>query len=155
MQRVRRASGQTLNLLRSLMERPRSWHHGYELSKATGDSSYLGEAAAIANAAIARLSDSNGIIREVDGCEPRCGNDGSQFKGIFMRNLGYLQKVAPQEAFRTSIIKNADTIWAKNRNSNNQLGIAWAGPPDLGRGPDASTHSSAMDALVAALAVTS
>lgn len=36
MQRVRRSSGQTLNLLRSLMERPRSWHHGYELSKATG-----------------------------------------------------------------------------------------------------------------------
>lgn len=36
MQRARRASGQTLNLLRSLMEQPRKWHHGYELSKATG-----------------------------------------------------------------------------------------------------------------------
>jgi len=33
--RTRRASGQTLNLLRSLMDEPRKWHHGYELSKAT------------------------------------------------------------------------------------------------------------------------
>ena len=36
MQRKRRASGQTLNLLRSLMDQPRKWHHGYELSKDTG-----------------------------------------------------------------------------------------------------------------------
>jgi DNA-binding PadR family transcriptional regulator len=35
MPRTRRASGQTLNLLRSLLEEPRSWRHGYELSKAT------------------------------------------------------------------------------------------------------------------------
>ena len=35
MQRIRRSSGQTLNLLRSLMDAPRKWHHGYELSKAT------------------------------------------------------------------------------------------------------------------------
>ena len=35
MPRVRRSSGQTLNLLRSLMDEPRKWHHGYELSKAT------------------------------------------------------------------------------------------------------------------------
>ena len=36
MQRIRRSSGQTLALLRSLMDQPRIWHHGYELSKATG-----------------------------------------------------------------------------------------------------------------------
>jgi len=36
MPRVRRSSGQTLNLLRSLMDEPRKWHHGYELTKATG-----------------------------------------------------------------------------------------------------------------------
>ena len=35
MQRTRRSSGQTLNLLQSLMDEPRKWHHGYELSKAT------------------------------------------------------------------------------------------------------------------------
>jgi PadR family transcriptional regulator, regulatory protein PadR len=36
MKRVRRSSGQTLNLLQALVEAPRAWHHGYELSKATG-----------------------------------------------------------------------------------------------------------------------
>jgi PadR family transcriptional regulator, regulatory protein PadR len=35
MARIRRSSGQTLNLLRVLMDEPRKWHHGYELSKAT------------------------------------------------------------------------------------------------------------------------
>ncbi|KAH6855690.1 glycoside hydrolase family 76 protein [Chaetomium sp. MPI-CAGE-AT-0009] len=124
-----------------------------ELSKATGDSSYLDQAVTIAKAAIALLSDENGIIREVDKCEPNCGADGSQFKGIFVRNLHYLQKVAPQDAFRTAIQKNANSIWASDRNSKNQLGIKWTGPPDLGDGPNASTHSSAMDVIVAALAV--
>ncbi len=123
-----------------------------ELSKATGDTSYLSEAAAIAKAAIKLLSDSNGIIREVDKCEPNCGNDGSQFKGIFVRNLHYLHQAAPQDVFRTAIRKNADSIWAQDRNDKNQLGIKWTGPPDLGGGPNASTHSSAMDVIVAALA---
>ena len=36
MTRIRRSSGQTLNLLRGLMDEPRKWHHGYELSKGTG-----------------------------------------------------------------------------------------------------------------------
>jgi DNA-binding PadR family transcriptional regulator len=35
MSRIRRSSGQTLNLLRALTDEPRKWHHGYELSKAT------------------------------------------------------------------------------------------------------------------------
>jgi predicted alpha-1,6-mannanase (GH76 family) len=124
-----------------------------ELAKATGDASYLQQAVAIARAAIALLSDSDGIIGEVDKCEPNCGADGPQFKGVFVRNLGYLQQAAPQEAFRTAIRKNADSIWARDRNDKNQLGIKWTGPPDLGDGPTAATHSSAMDVIVAALAV--
>lgn len=36
MQRIRRSSSQTLNLLRALMDEPRKWHYGYELSKDTG-----------------------------------------------------------------------------------------------------------------------
>jgi len=35
MKRTRRSSAQTLNLLRSLMDQPRKWHHGYELAQAT------------------------------------------------------------------------------------------------------------------------
>jgi PadR family transcriptional regulator PadR len=33
---VRKCSRQTLALLSALMERPRTWQHGYELSKETG-----------------------------------------------------------------------------------------------------------------------
>ncbi|KAK3307570.1 glycoside hydrolase family 76 protein [Chaetomium strumarium] len=124
-----------------------------ELARATGDSSYLQEATAIARAAVALLSDGDGVIHEVDRCEPDCGADGSQFKGVFVRNLHYLQQAAPQDVFRTAIQKNADSIWANDRNAQNQLGIAWTGPADAGEGPNASTHSSAMDVIVAALAV--
>ncbi|KAK4125492.1 glycoside hydrolase family 76 protein [Parathielavia appendiculata] len=126
-----------------------------ELAKATDDASYLNPAVAIAKAALALLSDGNGIIREVNECEPDCGSDGSQFRGIFVRNLRYLHLAVPHEAFRTAIVKNADSIWAHNRNGKNQLGIKWTGPPELGEGPNASTHSSAMDVIVAALAVSS
>ncbi|KAK3374379.1 glycosyl hydrolase family 76-domain-containing protein [Lasiosphaeria ovina] len=124
-----------------------------ELARATGDGSYLSEATAIAAAALSALSDpTTGIIHETDRCEPNCGADGSQFKGIFVRNLHYLQAAAPQNVFRSAINKNADSIWANNRNELNQLGIDWAGPASAGGGPNATTHSSAMDVIVAALA---
>lgn len=124
-----------------------------ELAKATGDKSYLDEATKIAKAAVTLLADENGIIRESDRCEPNCGGDGSQFKGVFVRNLHYLQKEAPRKAFRDAIKLNADSIWAKNRNTWNQLGVSWSGPVEAGGGPNATTHTSAMDVLVAALAV--
>ncbi|KAH8911399.1 glycoside hydrolase family 76 protein [Coniochaeta sp. PMI_546] len=124
-----------------------------ELATASGDSSYLSQANTIATAAIKLLSDSNGVIHD-KGCEPNCGGDGNQFKGIFMRNLGYLYKASPQAAYKTSILKNADTIWAADRNTaNNQLGVVWSGPYTAGGGPTAATQSSALDALVAALRV--
>jgi len=118
-----------------------------ELSKATGDKSLLNEASTIATAAITHLS-RDGILYE--GCEPDCGADGAQFKGIFMRNLRELQQAAPQDAFKNFLLKNADTIWAKDRNDKNQLGVTWPGPYATA---NAGTQSSAMDALVAAVAV--
>lgn len=122
-----------------------------ELSKATGDSEYLSEATSIAEAAIEALSE-NGILHE--SCEPNdCGADGSQFKGIFMRNLYYLQLEAPQDSFRSFILDNADSIWNNDRNSSDFLGLAWSGPPSAGGFPNASTQSSALDTLVAAVAV--
>lgn len=118
-----------------------------ELSQATGDKSLLDEANTIATAAITKLS-KDGILS--DGCEPNCGTDGSQFKGIFMRNLHYLQKAAPSEPIRNFLLTNADTIWDKNRNDQNQLGATWQGPF---QDPTAGTQSSALDVLVGAAAV--
>ncbi|KAI1430363.1 glycoside hydrolase family 76 protein [Xylaria sp. FL1777] len=118
-----------------------------ELYKASGDKSLLTEASTIATAAIVHLS-KDGVLYE--GCEPDCGADGAQFKGVFMRNLRELHKAAPQDAFKSFLLNNADAIWAKDRNSNNQLGPTWDGPFATA---SAGTQSSAMDALVAAVVV--
>ncbi|KAF1359701.1 putative glycosyl hydrolase [Lizonia empirigonia] len=122
-----------------------------ELNKASPNATYLPLASKIAKAAIAELSDSNGVIH--DGCEPGCGGDGNQFKGIFMRNLQLLHGVAPDDAFADSIRTNADSIWLNDRNEEqgNTLSANWAGP--FVAPANASTHSSAMDALVAAISL--
>ncbi|KAF2000973.1 glycoside hydrolase family 76 protein, partial [Amniculicola lignicola CBS 123094] len=120
-----------------------------ELNKASPNSTYLPLAHKIAQAAIKALSDNNGIIH--DACGPLCGGDASQFKGIFARNIQLLHAADPKDVYKTTIQKNADSIWANDRNEGNQLSINWAGP--FIQTANASTHSSAMDALVAAITV--
>ncbi|KAL9104905.1 MAG: hypothetical protein Q9163_000222 [Psora crenata] len=117
-----------------------------ELNNASPDPSYIDIAVKIANAAIIRLSDAKGIIHE--SCEPECGADGPQFKGIFMRNLQILQRAVSRPEFEQAIIKNAESIWANNRDIHNRFGLVWSGPFD--NKPTAATHSSACDALIAA-----
>ncbi|EMC91332.1 glycoside hydrolase family 76 protein [Baudoinia panamericana UAMH 10762] len=117
-----------------------------ELSKSTGDSSYITEAQTIANAAISALT-TDGILH--DPCEPDCGVDGSQFKGVFARNLQILYKASPQSSYATFLSDNANSIWS-NDQENNQLSVVWSGPFESPA--NASTQSSAMDAIVAALA---
>ncbi|TPX12014.1 uncharacterized protein E0L32_007317 [Thyridium curvatum] len=120
-----------------------------ELYRAGGGADLLAQAKTIARAAISKLSQ-DGILHE--SCEPNCGADGAQFKGIFMRNLHYLQSTSPESDFKTFIMANADSIWSKDRADGNKLGLVWSGPPSAENGPTAGTHSSAMDALVAAVA---
>ncbi|OAQ69023.1 glycosyl hydrolase [Pochonia chlamydosporia 170] len=123
-----------------------------ELFRLTGDLKYIEKAMPIAEAAIKTLS-VNGTLVETDKCELRtghCGRDGQQFKGIFIRNLRYLNDVAPKQEFKDFIKRNADSIWAKDRNNENLLGVAWTGPYIAATGP---SHSSALDAIVAAVAV--
>lgn len=119
-----------------------------ELNIAQADSSYLKIATSIARAALKKLSGEDGILHEP--CEPNCGGDGNQFKGIFMRNLQLLQEASPQPDFKAFILKNADSIWANDRSQDNQLGLVWSGPF---KSATASTQSSALDALVAAVAI--
>lgn len=119
-----------------------------ELQRAAPDNAYLIMAERIALAGIEFLSDSNGVLH--DPCEPNCGADGPQFKGIFMRNLQKLQLAIPNDRFKTFINENANSIWLNDRTSDNELGLLWSGPFT---GASASTQSSAADALVAALAI--
>ncbi|KAL3442666.1 Six-hairpin glycosidase [Aspergillus insuetus] len=118
-------------------------------SDSSSNSTYLDAAGEIAQGAIAELVDDNYIIREV--CEPaNCAPDATQFKGIFMRNLKVLHAVAPNDTYAKVINASAESIWANDRNDANGLGVVWVGPVDAAV-VDASTHSSALDALVAAV----
>jgi hypothetical protein len=67
-----------------------------------------------------------------------------------MRNLQILQSAAPDSGFLSFIATNAASIWNKDRNAQNQLSVNWAGP--FVGSANASTQSSALDALVAAAA---
>jgi predicted alpha-1,6-mannanase (GH76 family) len=118
-----------------------------ELSRATRDTSFTTLAKRIADAGIAKLSDSDGILH--DPCEPDCGADGSQFKGVFARNLRILQQVSPEARYAKFLGRNADSVWHADRNRRNKFGLVWDGPFV---GPaNASTQSSALDVIVAAL----
>jgi predicted alpha-1,6-mannanase (GH76 family) len=115
------------------------------LARLSGDAKPLEAAQSIALAAIARLTDLDGILH--DSCEPgRCGNDAPQFKGIFTRNLAVLNSAAPVPGFRAFLRRNAESIW-KNRDADGRFGIVWSGPSDV---KTAATQVSALDALVAA-----
>ena len=76
--------------------------------------------------------------------------DGSQFKGIFVRNLYDFYRRSPRPAYRDFMLRNARSIWDNSRNADNQFGLCWTGPFDTA---DASRQSSALDALNAAVAI--
>jgi predicted alpha-1,6-mannanase (GH76 family) len=116
------------------------------LYESTNDNALLARARAIADAAIELLSDANGVLREPN--EPDLGNDGPQFKGIFVRNLYELYGATQEPRYAQFLAHNADAIWTRSRNPSNFLGVQWAGPFDRA---DAARQSSAIDALNAAL----
>src|SRR5579862_1038116 len=76
-----------------------------ELSKLNHDASLLPTAHKIATATIGSLVDKEGVLH--DACEPKCGADGVQFKGIFVRNLRSLAEADPQPTYRTFVMTNA------------------------------------------------
>lgn len=125
-------------ILGGLAELARSGHRRASLHAATQ----------IADAAVVRLADAHGILH--DPCEPKCGADGTQFKGIFVRNLALLDGIKPERRYRQFILRNAGSILAGDQQPDHALGPVWSGPP---QDADASSQSSALDALIAALQV--
>jgi predicted alpha-1,6-mannanase (GH76 family) len=121
-----------------------------ELYTRTHDSSLLVQANSIASATLTSpiLTDVHGILH--DPCEPNCGGDGTQFKGIFTRNLALLYHVSPSPQYKEFLLANADSIWAGMKPPDYGIGIAWMTPYGT---IDASTQSSGEDALIAAASV--
>jgi predicted alpha-1,6-mannanase (GH76 family) len=118
-----------------------------DLYKSTNDPKYLEEANKIAKAAIRKLAP-KGLLREA--CEPHCGGDGSQFKGIFVRNLSYLYQTTRDSQYKRFILRNADAVWWQSRNQANQVGLSWGNKFDKA---DASRQSAAIDVLNAATSI--
>jgi predicted alpha-1,6-mannanase (GH76 family) len=116
-----------------------------DLYKVTANASYLNQAIVIANAATLQLINGNRVL--VEPCESGdCGGDGSEFKGIFERNLAYLYDETHTPAYYNFLRTNSHAVWFKGRNIYNQLGVHWDGPFDAA---DASRQSSALMAVSA------
>jgi len=111
-----------------------------ELYKTTGNSNYLNQAMAIADAATTTLVDQNGVLSEP--CEPNCGGgDVPQFKGIFIHYLYDLYDETHKPQYLAFLRRNAHSTWTNDRNGSSQLGLNWSGPFDSA---DAARQSSAM-----------
>ena len=122
-----------------------------ELYRAAPNPSYINFALSIAHSAIDHLSDENGILTEPCDRTGYCDVTGAQFKGVFIRNLPPLYYASADAKIKEFVQRNAASILANDTNDKGQMGAHWAGPID--DEPNASTHSSAMDALVAAVAI--
>ena len=114
----------------------------------TGDAAAVEEANKIAVAAGTHLTDTSGVLH--DPCEPKCGEDRVQFKGILVRNLASLYNSAPSEPLGTQIETSANSVWQHARTEDNHFSVVWAGSPkDSGTG----ALISASDALTASLSL--
>jgi predicted alpha-1,6-mannanase (GH76 family) len=125
------------------------------LHEISGDRGYLEQGESIADAALAQLASPPwasppGILAEPGEAGLAAKGDHTQFKGIFVRNLGDFCRSSPRPGYRSFILANARSIWDNARNADNQFGQRWGGPFDQA---DASRQSSALDALNAAVAL--
>lgn len=118
-----------------------------ELSRQPHQKRLILPALQIADAAILHLGEPDGVLH--DPCEPKCSDDSKQFKGIFVRNLAILEERKHTTRYVHFLSSNAESLLTKAKNTDDSFGVVWSGPP----GPaDASTQSSALDALNAGLA---
>lgn len=115
-----------------------------ELYNADQDSTLLPKAQAIANAAMANLVTSSGILHEPS----LSGPDGPQFKGIFIRDLYKLSTAVSNPQYKMFVDNNAKSIWSNDQGPNYQFGGLWEGPFDSG---DGTRQSSAVDTFNAAM----
>ena len=112
---------------------------GYvQLQQATGNSQYITKARNLADAVLRSPNlNPNNILREP--CEPgggECGGDASSFKGIFIRNLGELNRALGDRPYSQYLRNLADTIYSRDRNSLDQYGVHWAGPFTIASAPN-------------------
>jgi predicted alpha-1,6-mannanase (GH76 family) len=121
-----------------------------DYASVSGNDKLLQDAQNIATAAITKLTDASGILRDSNEVAKSDSADQPQFKGIFMRNLGYLYGYRRETAYRDFILNNLRRVWTDNRSPDNQFGYLWAGPFDMS---DGARQTSALDLMNAAISV--
>ncbi|WP_086694754.1 glycoside hydrolase family 76 protein [Streptomyces recifensis] len=121
-----------------------------ELWRSTGSSRYLDAAKRLAEAALSSTAlTRDGVLTEsCDVGGASCDDNQKQFKGVFVRHLADLASVTGSPAYRAYLVRQADSVWAKDRDPLNRLGQRWAGgsPNQV----DWRTQASALAALTAA-----
>ncbi|MGW7658596.1 glycoside hydrolase family 76 protein, partial [Streptomyces tendae] len=121
-----------------------------QLWRSTGDNQYLDTARRLADAATssAALTRDGVLTESCDTGGNACDDNQKQFKGVFMRHFADLADATGSAGYRAYLKKQADSIWATDRDPLNRLGQRWAGT-----GPnqvDWRTQASALGALTAA-----
>jgi predicted alpha-1,6-mannanase (GH76 family) len=125
----------------------------------------LFEAQRFANASMfsSVINTNSGVLREP--CEPNCGADGCQFKGIYIRKLSYLRQLTLRHAtmlpaslvqfanvtIASAIRRNAESVCSRaasvTSNGDVFFGTVWSGPAT--QSPGACQQGSGLDAVVA------
>jgi len=118
-----------------------------DLADATGDDSYLDRARTLADASTkSKQLHIDGVLTE--SCEKSaCDVNGPSFKGIYVRNLGELNRALEDHPYSDYLVGQANIAHEHDRNSENQYGLHWAGPVQF---VNAASQQSAVDLLVAA-----
>jgi len=125
------------------------------LSEITGDGSHLTHGEAIAAATLAHLAPRGILTEPCEATAAGCNGDQAQFKGIFVRYLYDFWLRSRQPAHRAFILANAASLCTRAQNpaapgGAAQFGLRWSGPFDR---PDPARQASALDALIAAAAL--
>jgi len=122
---------------------------GVELYKITGDVTYLNDAKKTAAYALTQFIDKRRgtFVSEGDG-------DGGLFKGILIRYLAELYKVAPEMTeIKDAINHNATTLREKGTNAQGNFTQTFFLPPKDNKGSDLSTQLSGCILFEAAAAI--
>ena len=116
-----------------------------ELYKATGDSSLLTKAQAMANASTTSTQlNTNGILHDPGETAGGGGGDGPSFKGAYVRGLADLNAELSSHPYTAYLQKQANSAYGADRDSADQYGLMWAGPFDQS---DAARQQSAVDLM--------
>ncbi|MFJ9162432.1 glycoside hydrolase family 76 protein [Streptomyces griseoviridis] len=121
-----------------------------ELWHSTGRSRYLDTAKRLADTALSSSAlTRDGVLTEsCDTGTSRCDDNQKQFKGVFVRHLADLADATGSAVYAAYLKRQADSVWATDRDALNRFGGRWAGTAPNQQ--DWRTQAGALGALTAA-----